>query len=75
VNSANDLLADRHLEATGFWHDVDHPSEGRLKMMGIPLRFSDTPGTIRRLAPGLGEHTQEVLQEIGLGGTDFPVTT
>ncbi len=65
VNSAEDLVADPHLEATGFWHEVDHPTEGRLRMMGIPLHFSDTPGSIRRLAPNLGEHTQEVLGELG----------
>lgn len=64
VNSAADLIADPHLQATGFWQEVDHPTEGRLRMMGIPIRFSDTPGTIRRLAPTIGEHTQEVLQEL-----------
>lgn len=66
VNSADDLVDDPHLRATGFWHEVDHPTEGRLRMMGIPVRFSDTPGTIRRLAPNIGEHTGEVLQEAGL---------
>ena len=66
VNSVDDLIADPHLKACGFWHEVDHPTEGRLRMMGIPVRFSDTPGTIRRLAPTIGQHTDEVLQEMGL---------
>ena len=66
VNSVENLLADRHLNATGYWHEVDHPTEGRLKMAGIPIKFSDTPGTIRRLAPGIGEHTGEILAEIGM---------
>lgn len=66
VNSVTDLIDDPHLRATGFWHEVDHPTEGRLRMMGIPVRFSDTPGTIRRLAPNIGQHTQDILQEAGL---------
>ena len=66
VNSVEDLLADPHLNATGYWHHVDHPTEGKLTMTGIPVHFSDTPGTIRRLAPNLGEHTAEILAEIGM---------
>ncbi len=41
-------------------------TEGRLRMTGIPVRLSETPGSIRRYAPNLGEHTEEVLREIGL---------
>jgi len=67
VNSADDLLADRHLNAVGFWHDIHHPTEGNLKMTGLPVRYSDTPGTIHRHAPSIGEHTAEVLAELGLG--------
>ncbi len=66
VNSFEDLLADRHLRAIGFWRELDHPSEGSVRMADIAVRFSDTPGSIRRLAPGLGEHTAEVLREIGM---------
>lgn len=64
VNSVDDLIADPHLNAIGFWHNVDHPTEGRLRMPGIPVRMSGTPGSIRRHAPGLGEHTDEVLLEL-----------
>ena len=66
ANSFADLLEDAHLKAIGFWKSVEHPSEGRVRMPGVPVRFSDTPGSIRRLAPRLGEHTDEVLKEIGL---------
>jgi crotonobetainyl-CoA:carnitine CoA-transferase CaiB-like acyl-CoA transferase len=67
VNSVADLVEDAHLRATGFWHDVDHPTEGRLRMPGIPVSFSDTPGSIRRHAPNIGEHTEEVLREAAQG--------
>ena len=66
VNTPADLVDDAHLRATGFWHEYDHPTEGRLRMTGIPVRLSETPGSIRRYAPNLGEHTEEVLREIGL---------
>ena len=66
VNSVDDLLADPHLQAVGFWHAMQHPTEGALMMPGIPVNFSATPGSIRRPPPNLGEHTDEVLAEIGL---------
>jgi crotonobetainyl-CoA:carnitine CoA-transferase CaiB-like acyl-CoA transferase len=39
---------------------------------GIPVKFSDTPGSIRRHAPNLGEHTEEVLREFGLPQPGLP---
>jgi crotonobetainyl-CoA:carnitine CoA-transferase CaiB-like acyl-CoA transferase len=65
VNSLEDLLTDKQLEATGFWQQVDHPTEGTLRLAGIPVSFSATPGDIRRYPPGLGEHSAEVLAEAG----------
>jgi crotonobetainyl-CoA:carnitine CoA-transferase CaiB-like acyl-CoA transferase len=45
---------------------VAHPTIGDLKMLGIPFKFSDTPAAVRRPPPLLGEHTDEVLGELGL---------
>lgn len=61
VNDFESLLADPHLRATGFWHESEHPTEGRLIQAGLPVRFSRTPAEIRRHPPGLGEHTAEIL--------------
>jgi crotonobetainyl-CoA:carnitine CoA-transferase CaiB-like acyl-CoA transferase len=66
VNSLESLLRDPHLEATGFWQIVEHPTEGTLRMPGIPVSYSASPGSIRRLPPRLGEHSVEVLREAGL---------
>lgn len=66
VNSIEELLHDPHLAAVDFWKEVDHPTEGRLRMPGIPVKFSETPGSVRRLAPNIGEHTEEILRELGL---------
>ena len=65
VNDFEALLTDPHLRATGFWHESEHPTEGQLVQAGLPIRFSRTPGEIRRHPPGLGEHTAEVLAEAG----------
>ena len=45
---------------------VAHPAIGDLKMLGIPFKFSDTPAGVRRPPPLLGEHTEEVLAELGM---------
>jgi crotonobetainyl-CoA:carnitine CoA-transferase CaiB-like acyl-CoA transferase len=65
VNTLESLLHDPQLEATGFWKVMEHPTEGTLRTTDIPTTFSDTPGSIRRLPPRLGEHSVEVLLEAG----------
>ncbi len=66
VNDPDDLPDDPHLAAVGFWEFRDDPEFGTLRLTGIPSRFSETPGSIRRLAPRLGEHSAEILAEAGL---------
>jgi crotonobetainyl-CoA:carnitine CoA-transferase CaiB-like acyl-CoA transferase len=63
VLSPEDLLDDEHLRALGFFRHEEHPSEGEVRTIGIPVRFSRTPGEIRRLAPRLDEHRKEILSE------------
>ena len=65
VNTLEDLFVDPQLTATGYWQEVDHPSEGRLRLPGIAPRFFGTPAEITRLQPRLGEHSVEVLGEAG----------
>jgi crotonobetainyl-CoA:carnitine CoA-transferase CaiB-like acyl-CoA transferase len=44
---------------------LEHPVEGEIRALGIPVKLSDTPGSIRHAAPLLGQHTAEVLAEAG----------
>jgi crotonobetainyl-CoA:carnitine CoA-transferase CaiB-like acyl-CoA transferase len=65
VNTLDGLVSDPHLQAVGFWQELDHPTEGRLRMTRFPMTFSETPADVRRPQPRLGEHTAEVLCEAG----------
>ena len=60
-----DLTNDDHLLAVEFFQTHEHPTEGKIKLTSPPVKFSETPATIRRLPPLFGEHTAEILQEIG----------
>ena len=65
LNTPESLLTDPHLEATRFFRMVDHPTEGRIRTMAVPMKFSATRPEITREAPRLGEHGREVMREVG----------
>ncbi len=65
VHSISEVAEDPQLTANNYLINIEHPLYGPLKTMGFPWDFSETPASWRRKAPGLGEHTEEVLIEIG----------
>lgn len=65
LHTVESLIEDPHLAAGGYFQAVDHPSEGRLRAMSPPGYWSETPASIRRHAPRLGEQTREILREAG----------
>jgi len=71
LNQLEDLIADAHLAAVGFFHEMDHPTEGRLRLAGIPSRWSRSQPSIQRGPPRLGEHSVEVLREAGYSSADI----
>ena len=58
------VFEDPHTLAREMMVEMKHPVEGTVKGLGIPVKLSETPGKIRRPAPLLGEHTEEILMEL-----------
>jgi crotonobetainyl-CoA:carnitine CoA-transferase CaiB-like acyl-CoA transferase len=71
LNSLDDLLDDPHHAATGFFKVMEHPSEGSIREMDIPTTWSKSQPEIRRHAPRLGEHSDEVLREAGYSDAEI----
>ena len=66
MNTPETLLQDPHMQAVNFFQMQQHPSEGLLRMLGIPQRWSESAPEQRYPAPRLGEHTVQLLTEYGL---------
>lgn len=59
------VLQDPHLKATSFFRLEEHPSEGTIRTMAVPAKWSRSPADPARHAPRSGEHSEEVLREAG----------
>jgi crotonobetainyl-CoA:carnitine CoA-transferase CaiB-like acyl-CoA transferase len=66
VYEFDEVFTDPQVQHLGLVADVEQPGYGRARMLAFPVRASATPAAIRRPAPLLGEHTAEILREIGL---------
>ncbi len=66
INDFGQAMADPHFLAREMVTEVDHPILGRMKMLGIPTKFSKTPGAVRTAAPTFGQDTDRVLDQLGL---------
>jgi crotonobetainyl-CoA:carnitine CoA-transferase CaiB-like acyl-CoA transferase len=65
ANGLDDLFTDPYLVETGYFEAHEHPSEGHVVVPAIPARFSRSPANVHRLWPELGEHTRDILTEVG----------
>lgn len=65
VKNIEEALADEQLNARGMIIELDHPAEGKIKSLAFPVKFSQQPYTVRMAPPLLGQHTEEILKEIG----------
>ena len=70
VNTLADILAHPQIEANGAVVEKTDARRGRIRTLGPPVKLSATPTGVARLAPALGEHTDEVLREFGLADAE-----
>ena len=71
VLSNAEVIADPQVWENECFVDVDHPVVGRMKLIASPAVFSKTLATVRTAAPELGQHTEEVLIEVGYSWEDI----
>ena len=71
MNSLTDIVEDPHLAAIGYFREVEHPTEGRIRTMAVPSEWSESAPEYRRHAPRYGEHTREVLREARLSEAEI----
>jgi CoA:oxalate CoA-transferase len=60
-----EVFADPQVQAQEMVVEIDHPGHGPVRMTGFPIKLSETPARLRRPAPALGEHTEQVLTDLG----------
>jgi crotonobetainyl-CoA:carnitine CoA-transferase CaiB-like acyl-CoA transferase len=66
INSINEVFADPQLQHRQMVVELPHPTAGSVRLVGSPMRFTEQPAGLERAPPLLGEHTAEVLSELGL---------
>jgi crotonobetainyl-CoA:carnitine CoA-transferase CaiB-like acyl-CoA transferase len=71
INTIADAVAHPQVGARRMLVDTDHPDAGRVRVVGPPVRLSETPGALARPAPRLGEHTDEILAGLGVGPAEI----
>ena len=70
VNTIEKVFQDPQILAQDMVIDVPHPGHGIVRMLGFPMKLSETPCRVRRPAPGLGEHSDSILAELGYTGAE-----
>lgn len=71
MNTPEDLFACPHLESVDMFPEVEHPTEGRVRHIKVPVHFSKTPGGYYRHSEHPGQSTEDVLSEVGYGPDDI----
>jgi crotonobetainyl-CoA:carnitine CoA-transferase CaiB-like acyl-CoA transferase len=75
INNYAEAFADPQIRAREMVVEIEHPTLGRVQTPGSPIKMSETPPVVARPAPLLGEHTREVLREVGYSDTEISTLT
>ena len=70
VYEPEEMVRDPQVQARDMVVKVQHPVHGTITEVGVPIKLSDTPGSVRHAAPATGEHTDEVLRSLGLSADE-----
>ncbi len=71
INTVGEILEDPHIQVREMVAELTHPEYGPLKMLGIPIKLSETPGELRQAPPRFGEHNDKVLDWLGYTESDI----
>lgn len=71
VNQPEEVLDDEHIVATDFFKVVEHPTEGKIRNVGMPFELDKSPGSVRIQAARKGEHTEDILTELGYSSDEI----
>ncbi len=72
INTIDQVVKHPQVQARGMLVESDHPVAGKVQVVGVPVKLSETPGRVRDPAPLLGQHTDEVLREyLGMREADI----
>jgi crotonobetainyl-CoA:carnitine CoA-transferase CaiB-like acyl-CoA transferase len=73
VQKPSELIDDPQARANDFFMPVNHPTYGPIELVSAPIKLSETPGTFKMPAPELGQHTEEILLELGYSRDDMSI--
>jgi crotonobetainyl-CoA:carnitine CoA-transferase CaiB-like acyl-CoA transferase len=71
VYEVEEMVHDPQITHRGMIVEAEHPRLGKVRQFGVAIKLSDTPGAVRHAAPLTGEHTDEVLRDLGLGAAEI----